>query len=115
MSTAKELQEQGVALYEQHRYEESARAFQQAVELYAAEDKPDMVAEMQTNLGLVHRALGENQQALDIMQIALETFREQGDKLREAQVMGNMGGVYLELNDKEQAYNCYRQAADLFQ
>jgi len=26
-----------------------------------------------------------------------------------------MGGVYVELGDKEQAYNCYRQAADIFQ
>jgi tetratricopeptide (TPR) repeat protein len=30
-------------------------------------------------------------------------------------VLGNMGGVYAALDDKEQAYQCYRQAADIFQ
>jgi tetratricopeptide (TPR) repeat protein len=115
LSAAKESQEQGIKLYNQQDYEAAARAFQQAKETYEAEGLSDMVAEMQTNIGLVHRALGEHQQALDIMQQALQIFQEQGDALRTAQVMGNMGGVYLELGDREQAYNCYRQAADTFQ
>lgn len=114
-TNAKELQDQGIKLYQQKEYEAAARYFQQAQEAYAAEGQKDMVAEMQTNIGLVHRALGENQQALDIMILALRTFQEMGDAKRAAQVLGNMGGVYLELNDKEQAYNCYIQAADAFQ
>lgn len=112
---AKELQDQGIRLYQQKEYEAAARYFQQAQEAYAAEGRRDMVAEMQTNIGLVHRALGENQQSLDIMMQALRTFQEMGDAYRAAQVLGNMGGVYLELNDREQAYNCYGQAADVFQ
>lgn len=115
MSKAQELQEQGTKLYHQHDYEAAARLFQQAVDVYSAENKPDMVAEMQTNIGLIHRALGEYQQALDIMLLALKAFQESDDRFRAAQVLGNMGGVYLQLGDKEQAYNCYRQAADIFQ
>jgi tetratricopeptide (TPR) repeat protein len=115
MGKSEELQEQGIKLYQQHDYEAAARLFQQAQEAYANENKTDMVAEMQTNIGLVHRALGEYQQALDIMQQALRTFQNSSDAFRTAQVLGNMGGVYLELGDKEQAYNCYRQAADVFQ
>ena len=115
MATAKELQDQGVKLYEQRDYEAAARIFQQAKEAYGADGKPDMAAEMQTNIGLVHRALGEQQQALDMMQAALHVFQEEGDRLRAAQVLGNMGGVYIELGDREQAYNCYRQAADIFE
>lgn len=115
MTNPTELQEQGIKLYEQKDYEAAARVFQQALEAYQQADQMDMVAEMQTNIGLVHRALGEYQQALDMMQLALSTFQEQGDQLRVAQVTGNIGGVYIELNDKEQAYNCYRQAADAFQ
>lgn len=114
MSEAKRLQNEGVQLYQRKDYEASARVFQQAQEAYAADGVKDMVAEMQTNIGLVHRALGENQQALDIMSLALSTFQELGDAKRAAQVLGNMGGVYLELGDNEQAYNCYRQAADVF-
>jgi tetratricopeptide (TPR) repeat protein len=115
LSTAKELQDQGVKLYLQQDYEAAARVFQQAREAYEAEGQLDMAAEMQTNSGLVHRALGEHQQALDVMQAALHVFQERGDALRAAQVMGNLGGVYIELGDREQAYNCYRQAADAFE
>lgn len=111
---AKSLQEQGIKLYGQQDYEAAARVFKQARDAYEAAEQPDMAAEMQTNIGLVHRALGEHQQALDAMQAALRVFEDQGDQLRTAQVLGNMGGVYLEVGDKEQAYNCYRQAADTF-
>ncbi len=115
MSTAQELQDQGIKQFRQRDYEAAGRTFQQALEAYEADGKQDMVAEMQTNIGLVHRSLGENQQALDVMQLALQAFQESDDKLRLAKVLGNMGGVYVALGDKEQAYNCYRQAADIFQ
>ena len=115
MSTAQELQEQGVKLFHQKEYESAVRLFRQAEEAYEGENQLDLSAEMKTNIGLVHRALGENQQALDMMQDALRTFQSMSDQLRTAKVLGNMGGVYAALGDKEQAYNSYRQAADLFQ
>jgi tetratricopeptide (TPR) repeat protein len=115
MSNAQELQDQGVKLFQQKDYEAAARTFQQALDAYEADGKKDMVGEMQTNIGLVHRVLGEHQQALDIMQQALNVFQELNDPLRAAKVLGNMGGVYAALGDKEQAYNCYRQAADVFE
>jgi tetratricopeptide (TPR) repeat protein len=115
MATAQEIQEQGVKLFQQRDYEAAARTFQQAQEAYEAEGRRDMVAEMKTNIGLVHRALGENQQALEVMQDAMHTFQALDDAKRTAMVLGNLGGVYVALGDKEQAYNCYRQAADIFQ
>jgi tetratricopeptide (TPR) repeat protein len=115
VTTASEYQEQGVKLFQQRDFEAAARAFVQAQEAYESEGQKDMAAEMQTNRGLVHRTLGENQQALDIMQTALHTFQEMNDTRRTAMVLGNLGGVYAALGDKEQAYNCYRQAADIFE
>ncbi|MCL4246888.1 MAG: tetratricopeptide repeat protein [Anaerolineae bacterium] len=115
MATAQEYQDQGVKLFKQKEYESAARAFQQAHEAYESEGQRDMAGEMQTNIGLVHRALGENQQALDAMQVALAIFQEADDALRAAKVLGNMGGVYVALGDREQAYQCYRNAADVFQ
>jgi tetratricopeptide (TPR) repeat protein len=113
-TTAHDLQDQGVKLFEQHDYEAAARLFQQAREAYGAASQDDMVAEMKVNIGLVHRALGENQQALELMQEALRTFQERQDHLRTAQVLGNMGGVYMALNDRDGAFRVYRQAADMF-
>ncbi|MBC6935155.1 MAG: tetratricopeptide repeat protein [Chloroflexi bacterium] len=115
MTTAQELQERGVKLFQQKDFEAAAQHFQQAMDAYEAEGRRDIAAEMQVNIGLVHRALGENQQALEAMQAALGVFQETGDAVRTAKVLGNMGGVYVELNDHEQAYNCYRQAADIFE
>jgi len=114
MASARELQEQGVKLFDQHDYEAAARLFQQARDLYEQEGQQDMAAEMTVNIGLVHRALGENQQALDTMQEALRFFQEANDQRRAAQVMGNMGAVYMALGHKEDAYKAYRQAADAF-
>jgi tetratricopeptide (TPR) repeat protein len=115
MTTANEFQAQGVKLFQQKDYEAAARAFQQAQTAFEAAGQRDMAGEMLTNVGLVHRALGENQQALDVMQQALTAFQDMEDPLRAAKVLGNMGGVYMALGDREQAYNCYRSAADVFQ
>lgn len=115
MSDPQELQEQGVKFFKQHDYEAAARLFQQAQDAYASADDRGMAAEMQVNIGLIHRSLGESQQALEQMQAALQVFQQLEDPKRAAQTLGNMGGVYMSVGDKEQAYNCYRQAADTFQ
>jgi len=115
VSQSEELQAQGVRLFQQQDYEDAARLFRQAQEAYETEGQADMVAEMQVNIGLVHRVLGEHQQALDVMQEALHTFESLRDSRRTAMTLGNLGGVYAALGDREQAYNCYRQAADIFE
>jgi tetratricopeptide (TPR) repeat protein len=114
MTNADTMKEQGITLYNQHDYEAAARAFQQAKDAYSNNDQHDMVAEMKVNIGLVHRELGEAQQALEMMQEALRTFEDMSDKMRTAQVLGNLGGVYQGLGDKEQAELSYRKAANLF-
>lgn len=112
--SAETLKEEGIKLFSQHDYEAANRSFQQAKDAYEESGDYDMVAEMKVNIGLVHRALGETQQALELMQEALSHFKEKNDQLRTAQVLGNLGGVYQALNDKEQAELSYRQAADTF-
>lgn len=114
MSNASELQEKGVKLFQQKEYEDAARAFQEAHDAYTAEGKPDLAAEMQVNLGLTRRALGEQDQALELMQSALAVFESLDDHKRRAMVLGNLGGVYVAIGDKEQAATCYRVAADIF-
>lgn len=114
MSQAQELQEQGIKLFHQREYEAAARSFQQAKQAYLEADDEIMAEEMKVNIALVHRELGEKQQSLDLMQEALKFFKVQEDQLRIAQVLGNMGGVYLALQDKEQAALAYREAADIF-
>jgi tetratricopeptide (TPR) repeat protein len=115
MSNADQLKEQGVELYQTHQYEQAIKVFEQAKRAYTEDSRDDMAAEMLANIGLVHRSLGEGQQALDAMGEALTILQKQQDALRAAQVLANMGGVYAKMDDREQAYNAYRQAADIFE
>lgn len=115
MADGKSLQENGIKLFKQKDYEAAKQVFQQAIDAYQSEQNHMLAAEMQVNLGLVQRALGENQPALDVTMEAYKVFEAHKDSRRMAMAMGNLGGVYVELGDKEQAYNCYRRAADLFQ
>lgn len=114
MSTPEDMKEQGVALFRQHDYEAAARAFQQAHDAYLEEGQTLAAAEMNVNIGLVHRELGEAQQALELMQAALRVFEDENDTLRKAQVLGNLGGVYAALDDRDKAERSYREAAELF-
>ncbi len=114
MSNASDLQTQGIQQFQKKRYEEAGALFQQAQAAYEADGQPDMAAEMRVNLGLVYRAQGEHQQALDEMSAAYTVFEGMSDQKRLAMTLGNMGAAYKALDDKEQAYRCYRDAADLF-
>jgi tetratricopeptide (TPR) repeat protein len=114
LSKADGLKEEGVKLFNQHDYEAANRSFQQAKDAYEAQNDYTMAAEMKVNIGLVHRSLGESQQALDLMQEALRFFQEKNDKLRIGQVLGNLAGVYLALDDKDKAETAYRDAAAVF-
>jgi len=115
MADGKTLQDSGTKLFLQKDYEAARQVFQQAVDAYEAETEPLLAAEMKINIGLIHRTLGENQSALDVMLEALRVFETAKDQRRMAMALGNLGGVYRELDDHEQAHNCYRRAADLFQ
>jgi tetratricopeptide (TPR) repeat protein len=114
MSTGLELQDQGVKLFMQREYEASADIFKQAQAAYEAEGKKDLAAEMQVNLGLVERSLGNYDSAIKLMTEARQVFVDMKDRSREAQVIGNLGGAYLGNGNSEQAVTLYREAADTF-
>ena len=114
MSTGAELQDQGTKLFMQREYESAADVFKKAQSAYQAEGKNDLAAEMEVNLGLVDRALGNFDNAIKLMTGARQTFVDLKDRSREAQVIGNLGGVYLAQGNSEQAVTLYREAADTF-
>src|SRR5436190_14318406 len=114
MATGTELQAQGVKLFLEHEYEAAADIFKQAQAAYEAEGKKDLAAEMQVNLGLVERSLGNYDNAIKLMTEARQVFSDMKDRSREAQVIGNLGGAYLGSGNTEQAVTFYREAADTF-
>lgn len=114
LTPADHLKEEGIEHFNVRDYEAAARAFKQALDMYSSDGRDDMVAEMKVNLGLIHRTMGESQQAIELMEDALSTFERIEDKNRTAQVLGNLGGVYKSVNDQYQAELSYRQSANLF-
>jgi len=114
VSTASDLQAQGIKQFQHKRYDEAGALFEQAHAAYAAGGQADMAAEMQVNLGLVYRAQGKTQPALELMSAAYSVFEAAADQKRMAMTLGNMGAACKALGDNEQAYRCYRDAADLF-
>ncbi len=109
MTSGTELQDQGTKLFMQHEYEAAADIFKQAQGAYAADGKNDLAAEMQVNIGLIERALGNYDNAIKLMTEARQVFSGMSDKSREAQVVGNLGGVYLSQGNSEQAVTLRRE------
>jgi len=107
MPTGKELQDQGNKLFSERDYEKAQEVYKQSREAYNAEGKPDMAAEMQVNLALIDRTMGNYEAAAGAMQEARQVFAGMGDRFREAQVIGNLGGVYLQQGNLEQAFTLY--------
>ena len=58
MPTGKELQDQGNKLFSERDYEKAQEIYKQSREAYNAEGKLDMAAEMQVNLALIDRTMG---------------------------------------------------------
>lgn len=114
MSTANELKDKGVKQYMQGDYELAETTFREAAAQYEDDGAADMVAEMQVNLGLTLHSLGQHEEALEQMTMALEVFRQMNDQHRMAQALGNMARVYAKTGNTEQATTNYREASAIF-
>jgi tetratricopeptide (TPR) repeat protein len=65
-------------------------------------------------LGYMHNALGDQQQALAYYEQAFPLFRQVGDKVGEAATLNNIGRVNDDLRSTRQALAYYEQALPLF-
>jgi len=112
--SAHDLKEEGLRLFQEGLYPEAADRFEQARELFAAEDDEVEAAEMLNNLGVVHRMQRDWDRAIEALEAAREAFTGLGDRNREAQVLGNLGGLYAGQGERETAKDCLRAAANTF-
>ncbi len=115
MSNARMYHDDGMKKYNRGAHSEASASFQKALAAYQDDGKPDMVAEMRANLGMIAREQKRFDDAQNLLRDALATFEELGDAKRSAMVKANLGGVLSSMGDKEAAYDLYVQAADVFQ
>lgn len=113
-TTAHELKEEGLRLFQEGLYEEAANAFEQAKAMFIAAGNEIEAAEMTNNLGVIHRLHGKWDEAIANLEESREKFALLGDRDREAQTLGNLGGLYASKGERDKAQECLRQAADIF-
>jgi len=71
-------------------------------------------AEAATNLGNLHRSLGEINRAAEFYESALPRWRELGETAREAELLASLGGAYGPLGESERAVALSTRAVELF-
>jgi tetratricopeptide (TPR) repeat protein len=113
-ATAQDLKQEGLRLFHEGLYEEAAAKFEQAREMFTAEENEIEAAEMVNNLGVIYRSQDKWDEAIAALEEARAAFVKLGDRSREAQTLGNLGGLYAEKRDREKAQESLRQAADIF-
>ena len=87
-TTARELKDEGLRLYEEGLLDEAAEAFLRARDMFTVERNDLEAAEMMNNLGLIHRGAGEFDEAAKLLEEAKSVFARLGDRSREAQALG---------------------------
>ena len=113
-TSAVELKEEGLRLFQEGLYEEAATKFRGAQEMFASAGNEIDAAEMTNNLGIIHRVRGRWDEAIAALEEARDAFVRLGDRDREAQTLGNLGGLYASKGERAKAKECLRQAADIF-
>jgi tetratricopeptide (TPR) repeat protein len=63
---------------------------------------------------VVYRLQDKWDEAIAALEDARATFSKLGDRNREAQTLGNLGGLYADKNERDKAKESLRQAADIF-
>jgi tetratricopeptide (TPR) repeat protein len=114
MTSAQELKQEGLRLFQEGLYEEAITRFGQAQERFAAEGNEIEMAEMMNNLGEIYRRQGEGDEAKAALDEARATFVRLGDRSREAQTLANLSRLYAGRGERDKAEECLRQAADIF-
>ena len=114
MSTPAEIKDQGLAFYHQEKWPEAAERFAQAASLFDAQNDPLQAAETRNNLAVVRLAQQDWDGALAAVQETPAVFAAAGDRLRQAQALGNLANAHDGAGHLAQAAELYEQAIELF-
>lgn len=97
------LNELGVNYFNLRRYDEAERCLRRAYELLADTDHVDLRTTSLHNIATVYRDRGEHRKAVDLYTECLNTFREAGYELGQAQAWYHIGETHLRMDQHEPA------------
>jgi tetratricopeptide (TPR) repeat protein len=114
MSTAMEVKDEGMKLYQAGRYEEAAAKFAEAQQLFAQAGDQKEIAECANNRGVCWRQAAKWDEATAAFEEARPLFQALNDREGEGQVVGNLAVLVESQGDKQHAAELYHEAIDLF-
>lgn len=113
-SSAENLKQEGMRLFNLGANDEALEHFERALDQCIQSGDTLQAAEIQNNIGVVHRTEGRLAEAEAALVAAKQAFSEAGDKDREAQTVGNLAPLYIKQGKHEEAMEAYREASRLF-
>ena len=97
----------------QRRYAEALDIYTQAREQFESLGEPGSVASLWHQIGMVHRHVGQLEQAEHPYRQSLAIEVQQKNRAGEATSMSELGSLYVDMERWEEAVTFYRQAADI--
>jgi len=98
----------------QRRYPEALEAHAEARRSFEALGEPANVAGAWHQTGMVYRRAGDHDRAEQAYRQSLAIEIREKDRPGEASSLGELGNLYDAMGRREQAVNCYRQAAEIY-
>lgn len=106
------LASEGLVHFQEARYEQAVRCYQQALEVaHGQDDRCEGI--WLGNLGNVYLQLGDNDKAQEMTQRGLNIAREQNDQAAEAAHLDTLGDCFSQKGEIQQALDTYKQALEI--
>ncbi|MEM6500507.1 MAG: tetratricopeptide repeat protein [Cyanobacteria bacterium P01_C01_bin.89] len=102
--------QRGLEAYESSDYRGAIAAWEEALRGFRTDGDSEGEADVLSNLGVAHSALGEYRRAIEYYEQSLELARDRGDRGGEASPLGNLGNAYYSLGDYPKAIAFHQQA-----
>lgn len=99
----------------QGKYAEAVAAYEEARDIFTAQNEPRSVAAIWHQMGIVYQEAGEYEVAEAAYRRSLEIITQSNNRNGQASSLNMLGNLYDDdLNRPEEAVVFYRQAADIY-
>ncbi len=106
------LRMKGLALFRLGQVKEAIEVLQSSISLSTRLNILQNIPAMQTDLGMVRRAVGDYQAAQELYERALATWKNQGNLTLQANLLNSLGVLYHAEGDYERAASTFEQGLD---
>jgi len=103
----------GIALFNQDRYQDAEKAWQEALQLQSMMHEPAELAGLYNNLGMVYTKLHEWETAETMLKAAAKIYKKLGDTYNWANALDNLADLYAAKGSTTAYHNTLKTAIDI--